>query len=563
MSAKRRPDKQITADDPDDDGDANEGGSGPFLRASKDVVSQRRIAQARRSSSSSTGSSSASKGAFAGFKGFGSAAVKGVSQFKGLSASPGSFGAAPSSSASSSSTGTPKTTPAFGGAASSTSTSSSSSATSPFKFGGPAKPVTAAAAAAAAASSSGDDKDKGKEKDTAASSGPTFKFGAKTGAITSSGSGSGGFSFGGAKAKPASAKSAFGQAAKVFGGGSKKTGGDDDDDNKKEDEEEDEEEGSNAGDGDEDDEETGSDEDEDNTDTDTDEDDDGDNKRKKNKSGDDESPAPKFTFGKPTGKLPGLSSIFGGSGGGSKLKPAQGAVFGKVGTFKPTTTTPPAPAATSAKATDGDGGSDLTDEQKTKMQGLNDSLLSFLKEQTAASAGVLDFTPTLLSYVDQAKTILTAGKATMVTAPSSSGAQKQQQQQSQQQPEEKEELEEGVLYKTRVKLRYQQKGEDGKIEWKEKGTGTLRLEDAEDGTKKRVIIRADGTTGLILLNVYLASQTPVNRTGKREVMTSMVPNPPLNPKKPEDKPVVFMISCKTPAFADELAAKMKEAKEAC
>lgn len=67
--------------------------------------------------------------------------------------------------------------------------------------------------------------------------------------------------------------------------------------------------------------------------------------------------------------------------------------------------------------------------------------------------------------------------------------------------------------------------------------------------------------GNVLLNIRLSSSLPAQRQGKNNVSLMCIPNPPLDPKKEDDKtPVPMLIRVKTGAEADELLAKINEMK---
>ena len=69
-------------------------------------------------------------------------------------------------------------------------------------------------------------------------------------------------------------------------------------------------------------------------------------------------------------------------------------------------------------------------------------------------------------------------------------------------------------------------------------------------------------SGNILLNIMIPSTLPVSRSGKNNVMTMCIPNPPLKDKNVEEgSPVSMLIRVKTGEEADELLEKLKEAKE--
>lgn len=66
--------------------------------------------------------------------------------------------------------------------------------------------------------------------------------------------------------------------------------------------------------------------------------------------------------------------------------------------------------------------------------------------------------------------------------------------------------------------------------------------------------------GNILLNIMLNSSIPTKRQGKNNVSIICIPNPPIDPKIDEKKPVSMLIRVKTGDDADELLEKLEEAK---
>jgi nuclear pore complex protein Nup50 len=122
-------------------------------------------------------------------------------------------------------------------------------------------------------------------------------------------------------------------------------------------------------------------------------------------------------------------------------------------------------------------------------------------------------------------------------------------------PESSNITEEDAFYNKRVKLFFKQDGD-----WKDRGVGLLFLKPCDD--KTQLLIRADTSIGNILLNIMLNKSMPVSRTGKNNVMTMCIPNPPLDEKKPDENTAVGMLlRVKTTEDADELAEKLKEYKD--
>ena len=82
--------------------------------------------------------------------------------------------------------------------------------------------------------------------------------------------------------------------------------------------------------------------------------------------------------------------------------------------------------------------------------------------------------------------------------------------------------------------------------------------------KTQILMRNDTSLGKILLNVFLASNTPVSRSGKNNVMLVSVPNPPLYSKANEgdnSKPATYLIRVKTSDDADKLHQELISKKE--
>ena len=116
--------------------------------------------------------------------------------------------------------------------------------------------------------------------------------------------------------------------------------------------------------------------------------------------------------------------------------------------------------------------------------------------------------------------------------------------------------EEGAFHSIRCKLFFKRG-----TAWVELGIGMLNLKKLED--KTQVLVRNDTTLGKILLNVYLAENTPISRSGKNNLMLLCVPNPPLFSKPSEgdnNKPATYLIRVKTAEDADELFKQMETNK---
>lgn len=135
----------------------------------------------------------------------------------------------------------------------------------------------------------------------------------------------------------------------------------------------------------------------------------------------------------------------------------------------------------------------------------------------------------------------------------SEGAAKDEEEYVPPKPEVKEIEEEGSLYSKKCKLFYQKDGA-----WTERGVGHLHLKKIDD--KTQLLVRADTNLGNILLNIMLSPSVPLQKQGKNNVSMVCVPNPPVDPKAEEQKPVPMLIRVKTSDDADELLAKMNEMK---
>lgn len=116
--------------------------------------------------------------------------------------------------------------------------------------------------------------------------------------------------------------------------------------------------------------------------------------------------------------------------------------------------------------------------------------------------------------------------------------------------------EEGAFHSIRCKLFFKRGSS-----WVELGIGMLNLKKLEG--KTQVLVRNDTALGKIVLNVYLAENTPITRSGKNNLMLLSVPNPPLFSKPAEgdnSKPATYLIRVKTSEDADELFKQMETNK---
>jgi len=111
-------------------------------------------------------------------------------------------------------------------------------------------------------------------------------------------------------------------------------------------------------------------------------------------------------------------------------------------------------------------------------------------------------------------------------------------------------VEEDALYTRKCKLFY--KKADSYVE---RGLGNIHLKTTED-KRLQLIVRAATSLGNILLNVLVTPETPVERLGKNNVMIVTIPNPPIEKKESDQKPVTFLIRVKTAEDADELKDKI-------
>lgn len=68
------------------------------------------------------------------------------------------------------------------------------------------------------------------------------------------------------------------------------------------------------------------------------------------------------------------------------------------------------------------------------------------------------------------------------------------------------------------------------------------------------------TLGTILLNIFMDPKLTTQRVGKNNVMLVCIPNPPIDPKV-APVPTPMLLRVKTDVEADELLAKLNEAKK--
>lgn len=86
------------------------------------------------------------------------------------------------------------------------------------------------------------------------------------------------------------------------------------------------------------------------------------------------------------------------------------------------------------------------------------------------------------------------------------------------------------MFVARCKLYYQKDGS-----FVDKGLGFLYIKPKKDA-KAQLLIRADTTTGNILLNIALVESLPVIKAEKgKGVMLTCIPNPEIEPKKKEEE----------------------------
>lgn len=105
--------------------------------------------------------------------------------------------------------------------------------------------------------------------------------------------------------------------------------------------------------------------------------------------------------------------------------------------------------------------------------------------------------------------------------------------------------EDDAIYTKRCKLFYQKDGA-----WVERGVGNIHLKPCNG--KTQLVMRADTSLGNIILNIMLHSSIPFKRQGKNNVSLMCIPNPPIDPKNDDKKPVSMLIRVKTGEDADEL-----------
>merc|ERR1712168_237632 len=108
------------------------------------------------------------------------------------------------------------------------------------------------------------------------------------------------------------------------------------------------------------------------------------------------------------------------------------------------------------------------------------------------------------------------------------------------------------LYSTKCKLYFKKEAS-----YQEKGVGMLYIKSLEDGGGTQLLIRADTNLGNILLNVRLQAGMSASKLQDKNISLICVPNPPINPKKPDDKPVAMLIKVKNAEIADELLTQIK------
>lgn len=114
--------------------------------------------------------------------------------------------------------------------------------------------------------------------------------------------------------------------------------------------------------------------------------------------------------------------------------------------------------------------------------------------------------------------------------------------------------EEGSVYSKRVKLFY--KKDDSYVD---KGIGNLFIKKVD--TKTQLVLRADTNLGNILLNIVLNDKIPVVRQGTNNVSLVCIANPPMDPKLDATKPVALLLRVKSAADADELAEELNKHKK--
>jgi len=115
-------------------------------------------------------------------------------------------------------------------------------------------------------------------------------------------------------------------------------------------------------------------------------------------------------------------------------------------------------------------------------------------------------------------------------------------------------VEEEAFYTVRCKLFYMKDSA-----WVERGVGNLHLKKFND-TKTQLLVRADTNLGNILLNIMLTESIPVKLMDATRVSILCVPNPPINERSADGKPVAMLVKVKTAEQAKELLKKMNESK---
>ncbi|XP_062566210.1 transforming growth factor-beta receptor-associated protein 1-like [Saccostrea cucullata] len=238
-----------------------------------------------------------------------------------------------------------------------------------------------------------------------------------------------------------------------------------------------------------------------------------------------------FTFGKGDTK----STTSGFSFGKGEEKPASGFTFGKSGTSE---TSP----ASGFKFGTGNGSSSVSSGFSFGTNSGTDSApktgFSFGSgsSSTTADAGKgFSFAP---STTTASSSFGPGFFSKPTTSTDATGASTTQDDEEYEPPkvESTEVAEEGSLYSVKCKLFYQR---DGK--WNEKGVGFLHLKKADD--KAQLVVRADTNLGNILLNIMLSPSIPLKRQGTNNVYIFCVPNPKINPKDEDNKPVAMLLDC--------------------
>ncbi|KAL0270467.1 UNVERIFIED_CONTAM: hypothetical protein PYX00_007872 [Menopon gallinae] len=88
-----------------------------------------------------------------------------------------------------------------------------------------------------------------------------------------------------------------------------------------------------------------------------------------------------------------------------------------------------------------------------------------------------------------------------------------------------------------------------------KGVGTLFLKPVKSSKNTQLIVRADTSSGNILLNILLTSNLPIQKMGENNVMIVCVPTPDCQPP-----PVPVLIRVKTSEDCDQVIKKLEECK---